>query len=85
MALAGYPARDLLLEPAFIARTRDIAGQLARNIRRIGAGPRRPADQKPSQAGRPLSNAAALLRDGVVDRVYVKSLLPTYDVFDEAR
>ena len=32
MALTGYPARDLLLEPAFIARTREIAGRLARDL-----------------------------------------------------
>ena len=32
MALTGYPARDLLLEPAFIARTRERAGQLAREL-----------------------------------------------------
>ena len=85
MALTGYPARDLLLEPAFIARTREIAGQLARDM--AGTAPVLVGlpIENPSHAGRPLSNAAALLRDGVVDRVFVKSLLPTYDVFDEDR
>ena len=35
--------------------------------------------------GKPLQNAAALLRDGKVETVFTKSLLPTYDVFDEHR
>ena len=35
--------------------------------------------------GKPLQNAAALLRDGQVETVFAKSLLPTYDVFDEHR
>jgi len=85
MALTGYPARDLLLEPAFIARTRERAGQLARDL--AGTAPILVGlpIENPSHAGRPLSNAAALLRDGVVDRVFLKSLLPTYDVFDEDR
>ncbi len=35
--------------------------------------------------GRPLHNAAALLRGGEIESVYAKRLLPTYDVFDETR
>jgi NAD+ synthase (glutamine-hydrolysing) len=85
MALTGYPARDLLLEPAFIARTRETAEQLARDL--AGAAPVLVGlpIENPSHAGRPLSNAAALLMDGAIARVFVKSLLPTYDVFDEDR
>ena len=47
MALTGYPARDLLLEPAFIARTREIAGRAGARSGRDGADPRRPADREP--------------------------------------
>ena len=36
-------------------------------------------------AGKPLYNAAALLAGGTVRRVFRKTLLPTYDVFDEDR
>ena len=85
MALTGYPARDLLLEPAFIARTRDVAGQLARDLAATAPVLVGLPVVNPSQAGRPLSNAAALLRGGVVERLFLKSLLPTYDVFDEDR
>ena len=35
--------------------------------------------------GRPLYNAVAVCRDGKVVRSHHKSLLPTYDVFDEDR
>jgi len=39
----------------------------------------------PGSTGRPLQNAAAVLADGRVQQVHVKTLLPTYDVFDETR
>src|SRR5437763_393123 len=39
----------------------------------------------PSDAGRPLFNTAALLHEGRVGERFRKSLLPTYDVFDEDR
>jgi NAD+ synthase/NAD+ synthase (glutamine-hydrolysing) len=85
MALTGYPARDLLLEPAFIARTRTIAEGLARDLAASAPVLVGLPVENPSQAGRPLSNAAAVLRGGTIERVFVKSLLPTYDVFDEDR
>jgi len=39
----------------------------------------------PDPSGRRLQNAAALLDDGAIRHVQVKSLLPSYDVFDETR
>src|SRR5207302_8776317 len=36
-----------------------------------------------SDEGRPLFNAAVLLREGRPDQRFRKALLPTYDVFDE--
>ena len=85
MALTGYPARDLLLEPAFIARTRAVAETLARDLAATAPVLVGLPVENASHAGRPLSNAAALLRGGIIERVFVKSLLPTYDVFDEDR
>ena len=35
--------------------------------------------------GRPLFNSAVLLQDGAVGQAFHKTLLPTYDVFDEDR
>jgi NAD+ synthase/NAD+ synthase (glutamine-hydrolysing) len=85
MALTGYPARDLLLEPAFIARTRDVAAALAQDLASAAPVLVGLPVENPSHAGRPLSNAAALLRGGAIERLFLKSLLPTYDVFDEDR
>ena len=43
------------------------------------------ATPNPSDMGRPLYNSAVLLHDGAVGQAFHKSLLPTYDVFDEDR
>jgi NAD+ synthase/NAD+ synthase (glutamine-hydrolysing) len=43
------------------------------------------AEPNPAPVGRPLFNCAALLRNGRVERTFRKTLLPTYDVFDEDR
>ena len=85
LALLGYPPRDLLLSQSFIAQSWAVCEQLAR---RVAAGP--PlllglAEANPGTVGRPLYNAAALLADGAVAQVFRKTLLPTYDVFDEDR
>ena len=85
MSLTGYPPRDLLLEPGFVARSADVAAELARRLRDrcpvlVGIPERNPAPQ-----GRPLFNAAALLEGGAITHWVRKRLLPTYDVFDEDR
>jgi NAD+ synthase (glutamine-hydrolysing) len=85
MALTGYPARDLLLQPGFIARAHEVVTELAASL--IGAAPvlaGMPVSN-PATHGRPLFNSAALLRAGRIERHFHKSLLPTYDVFDEDR
>jgi NAD+ synthetase len=85
MTTTGYPPRDLLTHPAFVDRNLDMlervarlsSGQLAILVGFV--------DRNPSSPGKPLLNGAALCRSGrVVERRY-KSLLPTYDVFDEDR
>ena len=43
------------------------------------------ATPNPADIGRPLFNSAILLRDGAVGPAFHKTLLPTYDVFDEDR
>jgi NAD+ synthase/NAD+ synthase (glutamine-hydrolysing) len=85
LSLLGYPPRDLLLSRSFVDRGRAVCDQLAG---RLAGGP--PllvglAEANPSQEGRPLYNAAALLSGGEVRHVFRKTLLPTYDVFDEDR
>ncbi len=85
MALTGYPPRDLLLIPGFIARAQEVAARLARVL---ADGPDVLVGMPvPSgvEAGRPLLNAGVHLRGGAVGEAFAKTLLPTYDVFDEDR
>ncbi len=79
-ALPGYPAQDLLLENAFLADLQAALEALAAEI----------TDQwvitgtvRLSQGN--LFNTAAVLHQGKIVAYRDKSLLPTYDVFDEAR
>jgi NAD+ synthase (glutamine-hydrolysing) len=85
LALLGYPPRDLLLNVDFVERSwaalRYLAHELA-DLPPILVGL---AEPNPSEEGRPLFNSAALLREGRVERTFKKTLLPTYDVFDEDR
>ena len=84
LSVVGYPPRDLLRKERFVADSVSAVEALARRCTEIAAlvGFVRPAA---AEKGRPLQNAAALLADGEVRLVHVKTLLPTYDVFDETR
>jgi NAD+ synthase (glutamine-hydrolysing) len=85
MALTGYPARDLLLQRGFVRRATETLADLAPQIVGCGALLVGTPVVNTARQGRPLFNAAALLRHGRVERVFHKNLLPTYDVFDEDR
>ena len=85
LALVGYLPRDLLLDPAFIARSWDALGRLARDTANLPPVLVGLPEPNPSDEGRPLFNSAVLLRKGQVDQRFRKALLPTYDVFDEDR
>jgi NAD+ synthase/NAD+ synthase (glutamine-hydrolysing) len=85
LSLLGYPPRDLLLNEGFINDAWRVLRQLAQELCfappvLVGVAERNTRGQ-----GRPLWNSAALLRAGSVEAVFRKSLLPTYDVFDEDR
>jgi NAD+ synthase (glutamine-hydrolysing) len=85
LALPGYPPRDLLLFRSYIEKSLEIAEELAADLEGyppvlVGA-----AQPSPSSVGRPLSNVALLLNGGKVACSFGKTLLPTYDVFDEDR
>jgi NAD+ synthase/NAD+ synthase (glutamine-hydrolysing) len=84
LVLLGYPPRDLLLRRSFVERSWQVCGELAREL---GAGPPLLVGLAETNegAGRPLFNAAALLAGGELRGVCRKTLLPTYDVFDEDR
>ncbi|MBV9506711.1 MAG: NAD+ synthase [Acidobacteriia bacterium] len=85
LALMGYLPRDLLMNRGFVARSEQMIEQIASEL---AAGPPvlvGTATVNPAGTGRPLFNSAVLLHKGVVSRVFHKTLLPTYDVFDEDR
>jgi NAD+ synthase (glutamine-hydrolysing) len=85
LALTGYPPRDLLLFGGFIERTRETALALARDLEGYPPVLVGSVQENPSPAGRPLSNVALLIHEGRILRAFGKTLLPTYDVFDEDR
>jgi len=85
LALVGYLPRDLLLSVEFVHRSWEALADLA--LRSAALPPVIVGLPEPNDAaeGRPLFNAAALLRGGRVEQRFRKALLPTYDVFDEDR
>ncbi|MFW6336389.1 MAG: NAD+ synthase [Phycisphaeraceae bacterium] len=84
LAIIGYPPKDLLLKPAVLDACAAAVQELASRCTDIAAIIGYP-DRAQGKRGRSLYNAAAYCKDGRVVHRHVKSLLPTYDVFDEQR
>ena len=84
LSIPGYPPKDLLLKPTFIDDNLAAVQSLAKQVRGIDVVVGFAA-RNSSPVGRPLHNAVAVLRDGKVLATHYKTLLPTYDVFDESR
>jgi NAD+ synthase (glutamine-hydrolysing) len=86
LSVTGYPPRDLVEKPSFIERSESAIEQLAEATRHLpiamiaGYVGR---SQKPT--GKQATNSAAVIREGRILMRQTKILLPTYDVFDEAR
>jgi NAD+ synthase (glutamine-hydrolysing) len=85
MALLGYPPRDLLLNGGFINQSWSVLEDLAGEMKSSPPVLVGTAEPNPADVGRPLFNAAALIFGGEIVRTFHKTLLPTYDVFDEDR
>jgi NAD+ synthase (glutamine-hydrolysing) len=84
LSLIGYPPKDLLLKPRFIEDNLAALDSLAAAVEGIDVLVGY-ADRNAQSIGRPLHNAVALLRAGRIVSRHYKTLLPTYDVFDESR
>jgi NAD+ synthase (glutamine-hydrolysing) len=82
--LCGYPPRDLLLRDDFVQGCLDCLNVLAKSVDAVPLITGY-VDRNPTRPGRALRNAAAIIQNGKVIRRVTKSLLPTYDVFDEDR
>ncbi len=86
LSLNGYPPRDLVEKPTFLDRTQQQLDRLAAAtadlaITVICGYVGRAADA----TGKPATNSAAVIEHGKQVFRQNKMLLPTYDVFDEAR
>lgn len=84
LSTTGYPPRDLLLKKGFITRNLEVVDRLAAATGKtalmvgfVGRNEVRP--------GREVTNSVALLQNGKIVAARTKTLLPTYDVFDEDR
>ena len=84
LCLTGYPPRDLLGLHGFVESNLQALLKIASRSGKMGVilGF---VDRNPKKEGRRFYNAAALLAEGKVQAIVHKTLLPTYDVFDEDR
>jgi NAD+ synthase/NAD+ synthase (glutamine-hydrolysing) len=86
LALTGYPPRDLVEKESFLDRTALALERLAAETASLGialvAGY---VGRSHASTGKRATNSAAVLEGGRVLFTQTKVLLPTYDVFDEAR
>ena len=83
LVITGYPPQDLVFKSRFVPETLQVLEELHSRVGRtallVGF-----VDRNEGR-GKPFYNAAALLESGQPIRKTYKSLLPTYDVFDEDR
>lgn len=84
MAIGGYPPRDLVEKPDFVAACRGWLEWASRQCPSVAilCGCATPAA---AETGKSVHNSALVLRDGELLFQQSKMLLPTYDVFDESR
>jgi NAD+ synthase (glutamine-hydrolysing) len=84
LATTGYPPRDLLLRRHFVEQNLQLLNRLAAEAGKTGmlvgfVG------KNEQHVGREARNSTALLQHGKILATRSKTLLPTYDVFDEDR
>ncbi|MBI4041472.1 MAG: NAD+ synthase [Deltaproteobacteria bacterium] len=84
LSLVGYPPLDLLDKEHFVEDNLNVLTQMAEKIHGIAAIVGY-VEKNPAATGKPFLNAAALIQDGKIISKHFKSLLPSYDVFDETR
>jgi len=84
LSICGYPPLDLLEYKSFIDRCSSSIQEITGSCKKIAAiigGPS--VNENP--AGKKLHNSAFFISGGKIQEVIHKSLLPTYDIFDEYR
>lgn len=85
LSICGYPPLDLLERGSFVEACIETISQLARDLPPelgvIVGGP----EFNNNEEGKLLFNSAYFLHGGKICQTFRKSLLPTYDIFDEYR
>lgn len=84
MSVCGYMPHDLLEQHDFIVKCKsyvDLIAERCINITAIVGSPM----VNPAKKGKQLFNSACVLSNGKLQQTINKSLLPTYDIFDEYR
>lgn len=84
LATCGYPPRDFLEFNDFIERSNECIDELKKHSDKIAIIVGAPA-VNPVKEGKDLHNSAYFLHEGEIKAIHHKSLLPTYDIFDEYR
>jgi NAD+ synthase (glutamine-hydrolysing) len=84
LSVSGYPPRDLVERTSFVTRNRETVEHIGAETKGIAVicGLVTPAQ---AETGKSVMNSAALLKNGRIEFLQSKMLLPTYDVFDEMR
>lgn len=84
LAISGYPPRDFLEFDDFVRKCNEAVQEIALHTVGIAAVIGLPTFN-PFDKGKNLRNSAAFIADGKIKCFAHKSLLPTYDIFDEYR
>ena len=85
LALSGYYPSDLLTQPAFLAAQDQALSELMQQTSGKRAALITGFIDRNLASGKPLHNALCVLQNGALVYRYHKRLLPTYNIFDEAR
>jgi NAD+ synthase (glutamine-hydrolysing) len=85
LSLAGYPPRDLVFKSQFVPKCLQALDYLAGEVKEVPLLVGYVDHNDAGRPGKPFRNAAAFLHRGEIVAKVWKTLLPTYDVFDERR
>lgn len=84
LAVCGYPPLDLLEQHDFITKCENTINRIAKTCTGTAAIVGAPL-LNIAPKGKKLFNTACFMADGIVKEKIYKTLLPTYDIFDEYR
>jgi len=84
LCICGYPSRDFLEFDDFISQCTGALNEIAKHTKQVAALVGCPR-KNPVKEGKDLFNSAFLLYEGEIKSITDKTLLPTYDIFDEYR